>query len=213
MFYKQKLNMMGQVYKEHLNNACSKWQEEISQKGEARINITEEFESILGHTINHICFGEDHEDDTFDFLIYNVDSDSFSKQKVTLRKAMHNLSKQAFTKYTKKLSNPISGFLKILFDIDVEIGSYHKTVEQNSRSLYNHMNKYVQARKQGLTKSKMEGHDLLSAFLEDQKFWSDEHLIETLLGFIFAAIETTALVSQTLISFLTNHKEALTKVR
>ncbi len=135
------------MFKEHLNSACTRRQAEIAQSGQTRINISEEFEIIVARTISHICFGEDNEDDTFDFLIYDIGSDSFSLEKVTLRKAMLNLSKQAFTAFSKKLSNPISGLLKILFNIDVEIGAYHKTVKENSIRLYNHIDKYIQARK------------------------------------------------------------------
>ena len=67
MFFKQKLHIMADVFKEHLNIECDKWMAEIEQKGEARIDISSAFERIFAHTINHICFGEDLNDDKFMF--------------------------------------------------------------------------------------------------------------------------------------------------
>ena len=34
--------------------------------------MAEEFERIYAHTINHICFGEDFNDDKFDFLVMTL---------------------------------------------------------------------------------------------------------------------------------------------
>ena len=167
MLYKQKLSTMGDVYKSHLGNACKRWQAEISDKGEARINIADEFESILGHTIEHIAFGEDIEHEKFDFLVYDLQTDSFREDKLTMRVAMHNMTKQTFQTFFKKMSHPIAGPLNLLFGIDMEIGSFYRNVRENSRRMHAHLNKYLQDRKLGLTKSKMDGNDLLSVFLED----------------------------------------------
>ena len=62
---------MVSVFKEHLNISCDKWLAEIAKNGETRINIAVEFERIFAHSINHICFGEDFNDDKFDFQVYD----------------------------------------------------------------------------------------------------------------------------------------------
>ena len=63
--------MVG-VFKEHLNISCDKWLAEIAQNGgSTRIDISVEFERIFAHTINHICFGEDLNDERFDFQCYD----------------------------------------------------------------------------------------------------------------------------------------------
>ena len=41
----------------------------------------------------------------------------------------------------------------------------------------------------------MQGFDLLSVFLEDQQMFSDERIIDNLIGFIFAATETSQYTS------------------
>ena len=69
MFFKQRLQIMAEVFKQHVNNSCDKWLAQLKQEPEIRINIAEEFERIYAHAINHICFGEDFNDDKFDFLV------------------------------------------------------------------------------------------------------------------------------------------------
>ena len=79
MFFKQRLATMIVVFKEHLNIACDKWLAEIaSNSGTTKIDISEEFERIFAHTINHICFGEDLNDDKFDFHVYDPVKDTFT---------------------------------------------------------------------------------------------------------------------------------------
>ena len=53
----------------------------------------------------------------------------------------------------------------------------------------------------------------MSVFLEDPEMFSDDSIVHHLIGFIFAATETTHFTSQTLMSHLTQSKESLGKVR
>lgn len=71
------------------------------------------------------------------------------------------------------MTHPIGGLAKMLFDVNLEIGSYFTTCEANSVRLHAHIDKYVKDRKAGITKSQMNGDDLLSAFLENQDVFSD----------------------------------------
>ena len=89
MFFKQKLHIMADVFKEHLNIECDKWMAEIEQKGETRIDISSAFERIFAHTINHICFGEDLNDDKFMFFYLDIQKYSFTEKMVSMREAMH----------------------------------------------------------------------------------------------------------------------------
>ena len=51
------------------------------------------------------------------------------------------------------MSNPITALADLLFDIHAEMGSFFKTLHENSRRLKSHVNKYVQKRKSGESKS------------------------------------------------------------
>ena len=90
MFFKQKLNIMAEVFKKYLNEAQDKWMAEIEEKGEARIDMTNAFERIFNNTITHINFGaEGFNDDTFMFLYYDQMKDTFEEREVSLREAIH----------------------------------------------------------------------------------------------------------------------------
>ena len=196
MFFKQRLQLMAEVFKGHLNKSCDKWLAEIaeSKQGETRINIAVEFERIYAHTINHICFGEDFNDDKFDFIIFEIDGGanwSFKEEKVSMREAIHNMTFATMKSEGTLMMHPISGPLHLLFDTKVEMGAYFRNLRENSARLKRQVNKYVQRRKSGVDQSKMQGYDLLSVFLEDQQMFSDERIVSNLIGFIFAATETT----------------------
>lgn len=92
MFFRQRLSVMVGVFKQHLQASIDKWLTEIKANGEARIDITVEFERIFAHSINHICFGEDFNDDRFDYHLYDKSTDTFTLQKVSMRQAVSNLT-------------------------------------------------------------------------------------------------------------------------
>ena len=85
MFYKERLQVMIGVFKLHLNKSCDKWLAEIASNGETRIDISCEFERIFAHTINHVCFGEDYNDDRFEIFFYEHSTKTFSKKLVSMR--------------------------------------------------------------------------------------------------------------------------------
>ena len=111
------------------------------------------------------------------------------------------------------MTHPISGVAHILFGFNLEIGSYFKTCEANSVRLHAHLDKYVKDRKAGITKSQMNGDDLLSAFLQNQDVFSDAQIVDGLIGLILAAIDTTQLSAQSLISVFATRKDITDKFR
>ena len=112
-----------------------------------------------------------------------------------------------------RMGNLVSAIAKILFKVHLQIGSFFKNAHENRRRLHAHMKKYVTDRKSGVTKSQMEGMDLLTAFLENQDVFSDDDIVNGLLGLIFAAIETTNFSSQTLHSIFAQKDDVVKKVR
>jgi cytochrome P450 len=93
MFFKSKLQVMGRVVKEHIKKLTDKWQSEIAAKGETRFDLNLEFERLFAHVINHICFGADHNDDRFDFEIYDKATKTFTMKKASLREALTDMIK------------------------------------------------------------------------------------------------------------------------
>lgn len=111
------------------------------------------------------------------------------------------------------MQNPISGPLNILFGLSLEFGSYFKKMRANGATIRSQVMKYIRQRKSGTIKSKMQGYDLMSVFLEDQEQFSDEKIAENLIFFIFAAIETSHFTFQNILAYLTQSKQSLAKVR
>ena len=81
----------------------------------AKVDISTAFEKIFAHTINHICFGENYNDDKFMFYYYDSLKDSWHEKKVTMREAVHNLTKLVIKMYQTKLTHPITGPANLLF--------------------------------------------------------------------------------------------------
>ena len=100
MFFKSKLKIMTGVFQQYLNKSCDKWLNEIKANGgETRIDISHEYERIFAHATNHICFGEDFNDDMFDFHYYDLKTGTFIDKKVSMRVAIHNMGKLTFTDF------------------------------------------------------------------------------------------------------------------
>ena len=62
---------MLEVLKAKVSEAIGRWMQEIekSSDGSTVIDITKEFELIFAKNIIHIAFGEDINDEEFDFLM------------------------------------------------------------------------------------------------------------------------------------------------
>ena len=99
---------MLDTLKEKLAGATSAWLSEIEQKGACRIDISQEFERIFAHNLIHIAFGEDINDEKFDFD-YLVDKQTgrYETRKVSIRQAMHNGADQVLYAYLCRFSNPL----------------------------------------------------------------------------------------------------------
>ena len=107
------------VFKDHLNNACDKWLAEIASKGETRIDIATVFLDIYARSINHICFGKDMNDDVFDFNYFDVQEDSFTFKKVTMKDAVHNAIKQVSENIGRGLKRPFNAMVKFFLHYDL----------------------------------------------------------------------------------------------
>ena len=213
MFYKEKLRIMIGVVKQHTELQYRKWIAEIEKNGEHRIDISEEFERINAHALNHICFGVDNNDDKFDFIVYDKYTDTFTERKVSFREAMGNMTAQAVTRVTKSLTHPVTSMAWLLAGVELRWHKIEDVVQENSKRLYKHIWKYVQDRKNGVTKSEMNNVDLLAVHLENPQTFSDEHVVGGILGALVAGIETSQYAMQTITTNLIKNKAIVGKLR
>ena len=71
---------------------------------------------------------------------------------------------------------------------------------QNGENIRNVIRQSVKDRKDGKFKSRVKGNsDLLSLFLDNSDVFTDEVIVDELLGFFGAAVYTTRYTTQTLI--------------
>ena len=213
MFYKDKLRIMIGIVKQHTEIQYRKWMAEIEKHGEHRIDISQEFERINAHALNHICFGVDNNDDKFDFIFYDKYSDTFTERPVSMREAMSNITIQASTRVTKGMMDPVTSMASLLCGIELKRMKIDGIVDENSKRMYNHIWKYVLDRKNGVTKSQMNGVDLLSVHLENKEVFSDKHVVGGILGALAAGIETSQYAMQTVVTHLIKNKSHVEKLR
>ena len=93
--------------------------------------------------------------------------------------------------WTGQYVHPLGGILRLVFDIQIEFGDFSKKLYENTARIHQHVMQVIKDRKKGLQKSKMQGFDMLSVFLEDQETFSDERIVQNIVGFIFGATDTT----------------------
>ena len=87
--------------------------------------------------------------------------------------------------------HPISGPVKILFDVELDFGVLARNIVENKRRLDAHILKIITDRRNGVTKSAMGGDDLLACFLERPDVFDDETIVDSLKGLIFAGQDTS----------------------
>ena len=71
------------------------------------------------------------------------------------------------------MSHPISGPVKILFDVELDFGTIATNIAENKRRMDAKFLKLVTDRRNGVTKSEMGGDDLLACFLERPDVFTD----------------------------------------
>ena len=137
----------------------------------------------------------------------------FIRKTVSLGEAIHESDDQTIGMFATKQFNPLYQIARKLTGIK-EFTQYQKTVRRNGQAQRDAILQYVQDRKSGKRKSTVAaGSDILSLFLEDQKTFTDQFIVDELRDFFGAAVMTTQYASQTLISHLAQSKESLKRLR
>ena len=91
-----------------------------------------------------------------------------------MREAMSNITKQTFYDFINQFKHPIRGISRLLFQTNLSMGEFNTKLRQNSAIMRGKVAGYVSDRRKGLTKSKMNGCDLLSVFLESPEIFDDD---------------------------------------
>ena len=94
------------------------------------------------------------------------------------------------------------------------ITGFQRQVKSNCDALRSWINEYVQKRKRGENKSQVgKNSDLLSLFLDKPDVFTDEFIVDELLDFFLAGVQTTQFASQTMVTHFSKCEKSLSKVR
>jgi cytochrome P450 len=88
-----------------------------------------------------------------------------------------------------------------------------RQIQNNCLAIRQRVQEYVQARKRGEIKSKVQGTDFLELFLQNNDVFTEEFIIDELLDFFLAAMLTTQLTTQAMVSHFIKDRECPEKVR
>ena len=105
---------------------------------------------------------------------------------------MNEINEQIILDAGNKTMNPIGILYFIFFKRFPSLTNYAKTVTANCKILRGVIDVYVKKRKSGEIKSKVEGEtDLLSLFLRNPDIFTDDFIIDELMDFFLAGVQTT----------------------
>ena len=196
-FYKDQLKVMMEVLKTKIDIYFDIWNKEIEASSEKshKIDITQAFERIFAHNLITIAFGEDINDDKFDIQARaSKAGDKFVTKKVSIREALHEINDQIMGGSIDKMMHPV-GLLVYLFSGQTWLPSMNyktKVCRDNCYKIRAVLHAYVQKRKRGEVKSHLEnGSDLLTVFLKSPDIFTDDFIVDELLDFFLAGVQTT----------------------
>lgn len=208
-----------EVLKDKIESYFDAWTKEIEASSDKshNIDITKTFERIFAHNLITIAFGEDINDDKFDMLMRasKQEADKYVEQKVSIREALHEINDQLIYNSLGKMMNPV-GLLCYLFSGKKYLPSLlyrDRVAKDNCHRIRAVLSAYVQKRKNGEVKSQVNNTDLLSIFLKSPDIFTDEFIVDELLDFFLAGVQTTQFATQTMLSYFSKNPDGLAKVR
>lgn len=210
-FYKDRLVFMLETLKDKTEETFGKWAAQINSKGSHEVNMATEFSEILARNIVHVSFGEDLCDEKITLKVR--EGDEYVPKEMTIKEAIYIIIDQVcFTFYTN-VTNPINWLYPYTEKI-FQISSETKHVKENCLHARNWIKDYIEKRRAGKRRSSVAAEtDILSLMLARPDVFTDEVIIDELLGFFGAATETTHNVMKTIVTYFTKAPESLAKVR
>ena len=142
-------------------------------------------------------------------------SSSFYSEKVNLQQAINEVNQQIMNSYLTRFKNPIGMVIGAMTGKNPPpITGFQRQVSANCAALRAWINDYVQKRKRGENQSKVGNKsDLLSLFLDKPDVFTDDFIVDELLDFFLAGVQTTQFASQTMVTHFSKCEQSLSKVR
>ena len=120
---------------------------------------------------------------------------------------------QVITIFYKNCRNPLNWLYPHTERI-LPTSSDSRRIKDNCLVARNWIKDYIRLRREGKRKSDVRADtDILTLMLGRPDVFTDEFMVDELLGFFGAATETTHNVTQTILTHLTQNNDSLAKVR
>jgi len=116
--------------------------------------------------------------------------------------------------YRLRLANPLYWLTKPFVSKPICFTRKEQQIRSNCEALREKIRQYVRARRNGQNQSSFKDNsDLLSLFLEASDVFTEEDVIDEIVDFVVAGVQTTQFTTQTIIACLSTSPDALTKTR
>ena len=149
-----------------------------------------EFSDILARNIIHICFGEDLADEILELKVKD-ENGTWVNKSVTIKDSIMVIVTQVMNNFYRNMASPIN-WLYAHTEVMINVSSDARVVKENCLQCRKWIKDYIEQRRSGKRKSDVAGGvDILTLMFERQDVWTDEFMVDELLGFFGAATETT----------------------
>ena len=211
-FYKDRLVLMNETLKEKTEAQFERWAKTATENGFCDIDMSTEFSEILARNIIHVSFGEDLSDEKMVLKVKGADG-VYKPQTLSVKQAINVIIDQVCFSFYRNVQNPINWFYLYLERV-FSVSSETEVVRANCTTARDWIKDYIAHRRAGTRKSSVKGDtDILTLMLGQPKVFSDDTIVDELLGFFGAATDTTHNSMKTILTYFTKNGSSLAKVR
>ena len=147
------------------------------------------FNDIFARTIIHVSFGEDLSDELIDLKVR--EGATYIKKTMPVKDAIFVIIDQVCITFYTNVQNPIN-WLFPYTDKVFKLSSESMIVQENCRTARSWIKDYIAKRRAGTRKSTVQANtDILTLMMERPDVFTDDIIVDELLGFFGAASETT----------------------
>ena len=148
-----------------------------------------EFSGLLAANIIHICFGEDLSTEQIKLQV--PENGLWVFKTYSIKQCIYVIINQILTDFYKNVRHPVN-WLYLWVEKVFWISNDSKRVKENCLICRDWIKKYIMERKEGKRRSTLtDNTDILSLMLSRPDVFTDDFMVDELLGFFGAAVDTT----------------------
>ena len=196
-FYKDKMTQMLKSIITITTDHTQKWKTQFADK-DIEMSISDNVKHLVMECIETCVFGKENANETFEITENGV------SHKITPSMYLRKAFSQCFSRTYARPRLIFPDLLKYY-----GMTNYDKNLRKNIGSFKGYIRSLIQKRKKEMEKAGWQSKgDFLSILLQDELFKDNEEvMIDECITFMFAATQTTSILIDNAIYFLTRYKE------